>query len=85
MTTDNPVAYAGEVAHTDDAFAVKKQAVENTFDRMTSDFTLACHDAANWCHLQFGASYRTRIRAAIVELEAAIAKAKAHPEIGGGA
>lgn len=54
----------------------------NDFDKMTERFTAACHDAANWKHVQFGAAYSTRIKSAIKQLEAAIAEAKKHSEIG---
>lgn len=51
------------------------------FDAMANLFTARVSAAANWKHRYFGAAYSTRIKQAIVELEAAIAEAKLHPEI----
>lgn len=55
----------------------------NDFDVMAREFTVACQKAAAWKDIYFGAAYSTRIKASIEDLEKAIAKARAHPEIGG--
>ena len=53
----------------------------NEFDDMAREFTVACQKAAAWKDIYFGAAYSTRIRAAIDDLEKAIAQARQHPEI----
>lgn len=54
----------------------------DSFDVMTGRFTETVSFAAGWKQNYFGASYSTRVRAAICALKLAILEAEAHPEIG---
>lgn len=51
------------------------------FDKVCSDFSVACRYAADWKHHFFGAAYSTRVKAAIHFLKAAIAVAERNAEL----
>jgi hypothetical protein len=51
------------------------------FNDVCDAFTMACVNAANWRHRYSGAVYSTRLFHAITAIEAAIVRAKRHPDI----